>query len=655
MSAIAGLWRFAGRPMSAGVGRMLGAMAVFGRGPAGIWRADGIELGRRLTTTVPEDAADRHPYSGRDGMLHLVADVRLDNRSEIAGLLGFAPAAAAALADAELLMRAWERFGPGCLKRLTGEYAVALWDATERKLLLARDPVGSRPLFYHEGQGCFAFATAPSGLLALPDVPYGLDEERLACGAMHLPGRTDRSFFQGIRSVRAGELLIVAANGIRRQQYWRAEDVRLLRLRSPAECADALRDALDRAVKSQMRGLGPVSAQLSAGLDSACIVSSAALQLGCEGRRLVAFTAAPRQGYNLPVPHGRLGDESGHAAALVAHYGNIEHVVLRGGSATPFDHLDRYFAVFQQPTVNLCNHVWLDDIWSTAVARGLPLMLTGLMGNATVSYRDVTALRSLAAPWNWPALAGDIAGFIARGEVPPRSIVAAVLGPLVPTPLWRTLKRWFGAPVPDHGGLSAAHPDLWREWEHAHRARHFNAEGRIKYGQDGRRLILDAMDIGPVHKGVLAGWGLDLRQPAADLRVIETCLAMPLREFTRGGVLASVYHRAFADRLPPTLLAEQRRGLQAADWHEGLAAGRGKLLAELERIEASRTAQRTLDLPRLRRLAETLPDRAEDYLASMPALRFVLLRGIALGHFIRRADEGRSVLVAHEIQHQQTL
>src|SRR3569833_3395554 len=197
MSAIAGLWRFAGRPMSAGVGRMLGAMAVFGRGPAGIWRAEGIELGRRLTPTVPEDAAGRHPYSGRDGMLHLVADIRLDNRPEIADLLGFAPAAAAVLADAELLMRAWERFGPGCLKRLTGEYAVALWDATELKLLQTHNPKKTQPQNNHKKQGCFAFATAPSGLLALPDVPYGLDAARLACGAVHLPGRTDLSFFQG--------------------------------------------------------------------------------------------------------------------------------------------------------------------------------------------------------------------------------------------------------------------------------------------------------------------------------------------------------------------------------------------------------------------------------------------------------------------------
>lgn len=642
-----------GGPEPVGVERMFRGMAKFGHGPAQIWHSGCVELGRRLIATVPEDAADRQPYLGRDGSLCLVADIRLDNRDELAGALGLGPADVASLADADLLMRAWERFGPGCLDRLVGDYAFAIWDAARRRLLLVRDPVGSRPLFYHEGKDFFAFASMPSGLLALPAVPYALDEECLARGAMYLPGRIDRSFFQNIKSVRAGEMLAVGSDGISRQQYWHPEDIKPLRFRNPHDYAEVLREALDRAVLSQMRGLGEVAAQLSGGLDSTCIVATAARLLAPEGRRLAAFTAAPCQGYDLPDPPGRLSDESGQAGAVAAEYLNIDHFIRRGADATPFDSLDRYFSLFQQPTVNLCNHVWMEDIWRAAAGRGLNVMLTGLLGNATISYRDTVALRSLAAPWQWPALAGDAIGLVSGGHATLRGIVAALLGPLFPARLWAPLKRGLGGMNRDPAMFAPANPALWHEWHRIQHGRPVDADGRIKYGQDLRLLILNAMDIAPMNKGVLAGWGVDQRHPAADRRVIETCLAIPQREFVRNGIPAAIYRRTFADRVPPAVLEERRRGLQAPDWYLGLAAGRAKLLDEIGRIETDDTAQRFLDLPKLRHLAETLPDRAVDFQAATPALRLVLLRGISLGHFIRRAGEGRSALIGDDLHLQE--
>jgi asparagine synthase (glutamine-hydrolysing) len=82
------------------------------------------------------------------------------------------------------------------------------------------------------------------------------------------------------------------------------------------------------------------------------------------------------------------------------------------------------------------------------------------------------------------------------------------------------------------------------------------------------------MDQGNYNKGVLGGWGVDMRDPSADRRLVEFCLSVPPEQFLAGGVPRSLARRAFADRLPPEVLRERRKGYQAADWFEGMSVSR---------------------------------------------------------------------------------
>ena len=181
MTAIAGLWRFDGRPdAAAGCARMLAAQELYGRHHGAQWSNGSVALGRRLMRTLPEDAFDRQPLIGGEGRYVLVADVRLDNRDELAEILRIPSPQAQTLCDAAILLAAIERWDEACVEHLVGDYAFALWDGKRRRLFLARDPLGQRPLHYHRGHNFFAFASMPKGLHALPDVPYAADEERIA-------------------------------------------------------------------------------------------------------------------------------------------------------------------------------------------------------------------------------------------------------------------------------------------------------------------------------------------------------------------------------------------------------------------------------------------------------------------------------------------
>ena len=114
-----------------------------------------------------------------DGELSLVADLRLDNRDELAGALSIGAAALADMPDSALLLAAYKKWGADCVDHLIGDFAFAVWDAHKRTLTLARDHMGQRHVFYHQGEGFFAFATEIKGLWALPHVPRTLSESAL--------------------------------------------------------------------------------------------------------------------------------------------------------------------------------------------------------------------------------------------------------------------------------------------------------------------------------------------------------------------------------------------------------------------------------------------------------------------------------------------
>src|SRR5207237_10308740 len=115
-----------------------------------------------------------------------------------------------------------------------------------------------------------------------------------------------------------------------------------------------------------------------------------------------------------------------------------------------------------------------------------------------------------------------------------------------------------------------------------------------------RVSLLFRIDSGNYRKGMLAGWGLDHRDPMADRRLIEFCLSVPTDQFLRDGIQRSLARRALADRVPQEVLHTKDRGLQAIDWHESLTRSPARLADELERLAACGPAARARDIERLR-------------------------------------------------------
>lgn len=639
MTALAGYWSFSGRPDADRLcERMLQAQQVYAPDPksAATWSDRGIALGRRLFRLLPEDRFDRAAIVSAEGRRVLVADVRLDNRDELAGALGIDAADAHGMSDAAILMAALDRWDEQAVDRLEGDFAFALWDSGRQRLMLARDFMGQRPLHFHRCGDFLAFASMPKGLHALPEVPPTPDRDMLTRFLALMPEGGTRTFFAGVERVPAGSVCIVTPGEVAIRRYWQP-DRAPLRLGRDSDYEEAVREALDRAVAVRLRGAeASVGAHLSGGLDSSGVAATAARLL--EGRgRVSAFTAVPREGYDGPVPHGRFGDEGPLAAAVAARHPNIDHVLVRTGGRSPLAALDRNFFLFERPMLNLCNGVWLDGIMDAAKARRLSVMLTGQMGNMSFSYAGLELLPELLAGGRWLRLARTLRRLPANG-IRPRSALAHTIGPFLPAGLWRSINRRMGR----HFRLadySAVNLDRARALQGEAAELGLDPSYRPRRDPFGTRCwVIGRIDSGNYNKGYLGGWGVDMRDPSADRRLVELCLSIPAEQFIKNGLPRSLARRVLADRLPAEVIGEQRKGLQAVDWHEALTAARDEARTEAERIVATEGAEDVLETAKIGALLDSWPKGGWNGNRVSSLYRLALLRGLSGGHFLRKAS-----------------
>jgi asparagine synthase (glutamine-hydrolysing) len=633
MTALAGFWSLDGRfDPPARCGSMIEAQARYGTRRSAGSLAD-LAVAVRLHPLLPEDRLDAQPLIGGDGRFALVADLRLDNRTELASALALEPAEAARLSDSSLLLRALERWGEAAPDRLLGDFAFAFYDARERRLLLARDPLGQRPLFWHRGKGFAAFSSMPCGLHALDLIARRPDETNLIRYLGGLSRTGPGSFFEGIERVEPGHVVTVTPDGTSRRRYWRPAR-RELRLGSFDDYVEAFRSELDSAVARRLRGAGDlVAAHLSGGWDSNAVAATAARLTAPTGGRVLAFTHVPRDPDGSAAPGHRLADEGGLAAETARLHPNIEHVRMASSGRSPLAGLDLFAALFERPVFNLCNHVWLSEIRTSASAAGARVLLSGEIGNWTISAAPNVLLADFLRQGRWRAWSVEARAMLRDGRARLRGVAASSFGPWIPDFLWRRLKP-FSADL-DPALTDPIHPRLLAEVA-AERESERLADRRKTYFEQAEAALME-MDWGEHRKGILGGWGIDKRDPTADPRLIDFCLSLPLDALMKDGVRRPLARAALADRVAPAVLAEKRKGYQSPDWHQGLtrdAAGAARLI---EAMAADATASRLIDLERLRALVEGWPESGWETPRIQGAYRIGLLKGLTAGHFVLAA------------------
>lgn len=626
MTALAADWNWGGEAADPGrCAAMLMAQERYGPDDFAAAELGGAAMGRRLARLLPEDPFDAGPQTGRDGRLLMVADARLDDRHGVAAALGRSDHSR--LSDAELLLRAWERWDEGALDKVAGDYALIVFDRDAGVLTVARDALGGRPLFWRTDGGRVAVASMPAGLHAA-GAPRRADPLAAARLLAALPARNG-SFFAGVRRVEPGCLVrFDAGGGVEVRRHWHPS---LAELRLPrfTDYVDAYRERLDRAVAARLRrAAGPAAAQLSGGWDSGAVAATAARLLAPEP--LIAYTHVPRCGADASsVPH-RFADEGPLAASVAAMHPGIDHRLIEGRGESPLAAIGTHPGLFGRPLVNLCNHVWLNAIRDDARASGVRVLLTGEIGNYTISSAPATLLADLVRRGRWGAWARESVAAVRQRRARVRGVLATSFGPWVPPALWRRLER-FSA-----GGPGANYSLLRPEWRTRLAGETAEAERDARSADYAASTLarIRTLDVAELRKGVLARWGVEERDPTADRGVVEFTLSLPPDMFLKHGIRRPLARSALADRLPAAVLAERRKGYQGADWHEGLTADLANVRALADRIAADPVAREVIDVGRMRALLDRWPTGDWSDPAITAQYRIALIRALSVGSFV---------------------
>ena len=628
MTAIAGFWGFGASGVAERSCRvMLDAQQVYGPDHRHLTRLGQFTAGRNLFRLLPEDDLDCGVLSGGQSFL-LAADLRLDNRADLAAALAMSPGEAATRSDAALLFAGLERWGEAVVDRLVGDFAFAFYNHRSRRLVLARDPLGQRPLFWHRGRDFFAFSSMPAGLLALPQIAGGANLDMAARFAALLPQLGQDSFHEQIRRVQPGHLLVVTAAGEDSRRCWRPKRHEVQR-RSFDDYVEEYRSTLDQAVASRLRGAGGlVASHLSGGWDSSAVTATAARLLSGGIGEVVAYTSIP--GKSVPAPGDRFADEAPLASATAVLYPNIQHHLMRSPAGSLIAYLDQAERLFARPPFNLCNHDWLANIRSAAREAGARVLLTGEIGNWTISSAPTTLLADFVRTGQVSAWAREARGVLKGRRARVRGVLAASFGPWMPTSLWR-LTAGLSSDVGVETPLRPAYLTRLRDEIDDRR---FGPASRPKNYREQTTAGLSQLDFGQYRKGILGGWGIDKRDATADMRLVEFMLSLPLEMFHHNGERRPLARAALADRLPAAVLDERRKGYQAADWHFGLRRHLPEVERLLDRMDADPRASDLIDVGRLRQWVSDIPSTGWERPEIISRYRTSLLFALSAGHFI---------------------
>lgn len=287
MCGIAGIYRHRGDGDDAAtVERMLTALERRGPDDRGLERLGPVTLGNRRLAILDLTPAGHQPMTSGSGRLVITFNGEIYNHADLRRELGLDPARLRSSSDTEILLAAWERWGEEALPRLAGQWAFAIHDQSARRLWLARDRFGEKPLFFHAGSERFAFASSLAALLADRDTPRALDRAALAEYVTLRYVVSPRTVLEGVRKLPPGHLLEVGPDGAGEPRAWYAPRFRARAGGSTAERVEEFDALLRRACERCLVSDVPTALLLSDGIDSNAVRAA----LGEAGHAPPSFT-----------------------------------------------------------------------------------------------------------------------------------------------------------------------------------------------------------------------------------------------------------------------------------------------------------------------------------------------------------------------------
>ena len=329
MCGICGVLSFDEQPIPSNqINQMTASIAHRGPDGEGVWVDGFVGLGHRRLSIIDLTPSGHQPMGNETGDVIIVFNGELYNHLELRLELEAAGHQYHSRTDTETVIHSYEEWGLDCLKRFNGMFAFAIWDNRTRKLILARDRFGVKPLYYYLDKQRVVFGSEIKAILACPGIPRSVCLPALDEYFTFQNVLTDLTLFEGIKILPAGTFLTFDLQGQRApdpQSYWDF-DLGQTQAISFEDATDELYRLFTRAVTRQLMSDVPVASYLSGGMDSSSITTIARRHLG----RMMTFTG----GFDLSSASGlELGFDERAQAEMISNLLKTEHyeMVLHAG------------------------------------------------------------------------------------------------------------------------------------------------------------------------------------------------------------------------------------------------------------------------------------------------------------------------------------
>lgn len=559
----------------------------------------GYRLSLESTSTVENPQSLWLP----DKSFGVVLDGAIYNAPEVRSRLGLAAHRDHELPIRSLLIAAYRKWGEDMANYLDGDFAFALWDASNRRIYAARDPFGCKPFFYYSSKDYFVFASRVKQVLVFTEV--GVRPDDVVMGEFLLGSfqDLDRTFFENVSRLQAGHWLVADSKGVRTKRYWLPSGIDTRGYSRPHEYHEEFASRLERAVAKRLNTSYPVMAHLSGGLDSSSIVVSAA-EVYRKSCNLPRFSTVSVVFPGLPC------DESDVIDAVTRKYQFESHKLC------PFDEswteglmedlwqIDSPFSSIQDGSVRV--------IRRAATSAGARTILTGLGGDELAD--ETYFFRDLARRGNWFRLIHESwLGSRSTGIWAPRSTRGWWFVSLVGLGLREVIPNWLKA-IYRSGRSSPGH---WPPWANAEFVEKFKNHPDVptnsssEFPSRTQSSILQNVNWPGLMWGIEtlgahnSYAGLETRHPFLDRELVEFALTIPIEQRLLAGKWKGLIQWSVGPRLPNEVLGNIKVAFNA--YNNQVMMNEYKVLKDLVFSADAWASEPYIDRTEALRLFESFP------------------------------------------------
>ena len=540
-----------GAPLQTAIEAMNHAIAHRGPDGRGVFLADRVALGHRRLSIIDLSDAGHQPMFNEDRSLVLVFNGEIYNYLELIPELQAAGHVFQSRCDSEVILHAYEQWGPACVSRFNGMWAFAIWDQRRKRLFMSRDRMGVKPFCYLFREGRLLFSSEAAGILAVAPVKRANTPKLMAYLAYGYRTNDGETLFDGIKELPPGHNAELDDQGrLSIVRYWSLPE-QPIELPPPAERVQAYRALLTDAVRLRFRSDVPVALLQSGGLDSSAIC--AVVNDEIDAGRLAMGEVT---GYTAVHP-GHHYDESAEVRSLMASCPHIRSVEIQPDADRLADRLPAFVRAMQEPLFSSTSYAhW--GLMQAVRQQGAKVVINGQGADeALAGYgRYITGYRLLDLLQAQPARVWSEARAMRRHMGAGYGMLMAQTSKAL---LGRRRASDFRAWITE-GSARVLNRDLLRQARSQLPDVPLRLDGgnlrqhlRSQLHSYGFNQILHYEDQSSMNQSI------EIRSPFIDYRLIEFGFSLPDEELFSGGVTKRVLRRGFERRLPDQIVNNHRK------------------------------------------------------------------------------------------------